>query len=209
MSVLTGTARATPLWQRISMVALVVSLVAGVALHPMGGIDPVRSVISDGVASPAGAALLMLSVLSLTVVGAGLIRGVRRHRPPWTTAVDGLLGLWIAGLLLVAFFPPNLPGSPADVAAGFHRIGAGILVAAPPVVGLLVAGPDRALRQVSVLAMLATAPFAAVNGPAVLMGTEQLPYVGLIERVLLALGFGVLALIPRALRARTEVPSWT
>jgi hypothetical protein len=140
-------------------------------------------------------------VAGCLAVGAGPARSVR------TRVLQTLLTLWAAGLVAVAAFPTNLPGTELTDSAVLHRYGAGLVVAVPPVLGLLLAA-SRRLRTASLITAGGAVLFGVAHGPAVLFGTDVLPYAGLAERILFALILLVLALTARDLARRKESASW-
>jgi len=182
-----------PGWHRASLIALVVTVVAGLAMQAFGPVDPLHQMLSDTVASWPGAVLLGLACAALVVlagclaVGAGPARSVRGR------VLQTLLALWSAGLVAVAVFPTNLPGTELTDSAVLHRYGAAVVAAVPPAVGLLVA-ISRRLRTASLITAGAAVLYGAAHGPAVLFGADVLPYAGLAERILFGLILVVLAL---------------
>lgn len=188
---------------RGALLFLCLSAVAGVGLHLVGDVDPLDQMLSDSVGSPLGRVLLAIASCSLAAAGAGLAVGLRGG-----PLLTGLLTLWCLALLAVAFFPTNLPGSPPTPAAAVHRCGAALVAVLPPVFGLLVAALHRIrpLRMVSLAAVGACVVFAALHGPAVVLGAQPLPFSGLAERVLLVLVLAVVALSVEVIpHARTAV----
>jgi hypothetical protein len=98
-----------------------------------------------------------------------------------------------------------------------HRFGAALMAALPPLFALLIAmraghGADPArvrwLRAAGWSALAACVAFAAVNGPAMLLGQGYLPFAGLAERVLLALVFVVVGLCAWVLEGEERL-RWT
>jgi len=201
-------ARVRPGWHRTSLVALVVAVIAGLAMQAFGSVDPVNQMLSDTVASWPGALLLGLACAALVVVAGCLAVGAGPARSVRIRLLQTLLALWAAGLAAVAAFPTNLPGTALTDSAVLHRYGAGLVVAVPPVLGLLVA-VSRRLRTASLIAAGGAVLFGVAHGPAVLFGADVPPYAGLAERILFALILVVLALIARDLAGRTDRAAWT
>jgi hypothetical protein len=200
-------ARARPGWHRVSLAALVVAVVAGLAMQAVGSVDPMHQMLSDTVASWPGALLLAMACAALVVVAGCLAIGAGPARSVRTRVLHALLALWAAGLVAVAVFPTNLPGAELTDTAVLHRYGAALTAAVPPVLGLLVA-TGRRLRTAAQVTAGAAALYGAAHGPAVLFGADVLPYAGLAERILFALILVVLALTARDLASRKESASW-
>jgi hypothetical protein len=202
-------ARVRPGWHRVSLIAIVTAIVAGLALQPFGDVDPVNEMISDTVGSPVGALLLGLACAALAVTAGALAVGAGRARHLRTRVLHGLLALWSVALLAVAVFPTNLPGTELTDSAVVHRYGAAVVAAVPPVIGLLVAR-SRRLRTASLITSGGVVLFALAHGPAVLFGSAVLPYAGLAERILFVLILVVLMLTARDLADHSEeATSWT
>lgn len=179
------------------------AIAAGAALHTFGSVDAVHQMLSDTVSTPAGAALLGLACAAL-VAAAGFLTAAARHAPrPGPVRV--LLGLWAAGLVALAVFPTNLPGTEVTTSTVVHRWGAALAVAVPPIVALLVA-PSRRLRTAALVAGGMAAVYGLAHLPALVTGAAVLPYAGLGERLLLAADLLVVVLTgahlgPRSARA--------
>jgi hypothetical protein len=204
-------ARVRPGWHRTSLVALAVAVVAGLAMQAFGSVDPVNQMLSDTVAAWPGALLLGLACAALVVVAGCLAIGAGPAGSVRARVLHALLALWAAGLVAVAVFPTNLPGTELTDTAVLHRYGAALAAAVPPVIGLLVAA-SRRLRTAAQVTAGATLLYGAAHGPAVLFGADVLPYAGLAERILFALILVVLALTARDLAGRAENrerASWT
>jgi hypothetical protein len=179
-------------------IGLAVAVVAGVSLHLVAGIDPVNQMLSDAVVSVPGAVLLGTACAGLVAVAAALAVAAARHGPR-PRLVPALLGVWAAALVAIVVFPTNPPGMPATTAAVIHRYGAAMLAVVPPIVGLLVA-QTRRLRVAAWTTAGAAALFGLLHGPAVLLGSDVVPYAGLTERILFGLILVLLALTAGELR---------
>jgi hypothetical protein len=165
--------------------AVTVAAAAGVGLHTFGPVDAMHQILSDSVATGAGTVLLATACAALAVA-AGLLAVAAgragRHGP-----VPALFGLWAAGLIALAVFPTNLPGTEVTASAVVHRYAAATAVAVPPLVALLLARTRR-LRAVAVLTGAAAALHGLMHVPTMIGdGTPTLPFAGLWERFLLAL----------------------
>lgn len=182
----------------LAWAGLGLTVLAGVAMHLSGTVDPVHHMISDVVAEPAGAMLLALACAGLVAVAGALATVAARHGPR-RRLVPALLGVWAAALVTITVFPTNMPGTELTQSAVIHRYGAALTAVVPPVVGLLVAR-TRQLRNAAWTTAGAAALFAAAHGPAVLLGADVVPYAGLAERLLFALILVLLVLIGRDLR---------
>lgn len=168
---------------------------AVVALHVVGAgrVDPVARTVSDYVAIPGGAALLGLAA-------AGLIVAALAAAMPLDTPVRRVLLVWCAAVLLVAVFPTNVAGEPADVAAVVHRWAGAVVFGLPPVAGLLASriadGVRRArLAAGSAVAAVTACTFLLAHAPHVLAGTGPFVWLGLVERVAYVALLGLLLLL--------------
>ena len=193
----------------VARVGIAVAVLAGLATHLAGGgVDPIRRMHSDSVASVPGAVLLGTACAALVVVAGALAAMARRGRR--ARVVVPLLTAWAAALVAIVVFPTNPPGTELTNAAVVHRYGAALTAVVPPIVGLLVARTRR-LRTVSWLTAGAAAVFGAAHAPAVLSGADVVPYAGLAERVLFGLILALLwqaahELDPRPARATSIEP---
>ncbi|MEV0730452.1 DUF998 domain-containing protein [Polymorphospora sp. NPDC050346] len=192
-------------WYRYALGAVTVALVAGLALHAVDGVHPLHQMLSETVASPTGVLLLGVAAAALVTVAACLGIGIRRAGLRRSGPLTLLLTLWAAGLVALAVFPMDLSGEPTSYAGLLHRYGAGVAVAVPPLLGLVVAGAGRddgarQLRAAAVVTAVAGVGFAAAHGPTILLDADSLPYIGLLERILLALVLVVLVRVARVLR---------
>jgi hypothetical protein len=184
-------------WHRTALTAIAVALVAGIALHTFGSVDPVNQMLSDTVSSAPSGFLLGVACAALVVAAGCLTAAVRPHGRARLLRV--LLALWAAGLVAVTAFPTNLPGTEVTTSAVVHRYGAALTVAVPPVVGLLVAR-SRRLWMASLVTAAAAVLYGVAHAPAMLGGAEILPLAGLAERILLGLVLLVVALTSSELR---------
>ncbi|MBU2664896.1 DUF998 domain-containing protein [Actinoplanes bogorensis] len=183
----TGTSR----WYRHAQVSLGVAVAAGTGLLVAGDVDPVHEMLSDAIQTVPGAVLLMVAACALASAGLWLAAGAWRTLPRPALFITLVL-VWSAALVAVAFFPTNLPGTTPDMFAVVHRVGAGLMAALPPLFALLLAEQATSprtvpLRVAGLTTLAACIAFGAMHGPSVLLGAEPFPYVGMIERILLAL----------------------
>ncbi len=120
---------------------------------------------------------------------------------------------WSAALVLVAVFPTNAPGAPADLVAAVHRYAGAWVFAGLPVIGWLVArrardtaawaGSATALARWSVATGALSAGFLLVHVPLVL-GVGASPLLGGVERVLYAAVLALLVVTARATRTALD-----
>lgn len=177
------------------LAGLTTTVLAGVAMHVTGTVDPVHQMISDAAGSPQGLLLLAIACAGLVAV-AGALAATAVRRGPHRRLVPALLAVWAAALAAITIFPTNAPGTELDNAAIIHRYGAALTAAVPPIVGLLVARTRR-LRTAAWVTGGAALLFGALHGPAVLLGGDVVPYAGAAERVLFALILVLLAMTGR------------
>ncbi|TQS30482.1 DUF998 domain-containing protein [Microbispora sp. KK1-11] len=125
---------------------------AMLALHLVGGLDPLTATISQYFYAPHGW-LLPVSLTSIAVGSAVLaVRLDRLDRLDRRAAL--LVGMWSACLLLVAGFPTDPQGLPLSLSGNIHRYAAFVAFASLPLAGLLVARATRS-RLVRVLCAVA------------------------------------------------------
>jgi hypothetical protein len=164
---------------------LIFAIIAGIAMHFVGdGLSPIHNMISDAATTIPGAILLGISCAGLAVVAISLAAMARHH--PRARVLSPIIYLWVAALVVIVAFPTNTPGTALTNSAVVHRYGAALIAVIPPIVGLIVAKTGR-LRTISWWTAGSAALFGAVHVPAVLQGTDYVPYAGLAERVLFGL----------------------
>ncbi|MEV0394248.1 DUF998 domain-containing protein [Polymorphospora rubra] len=194
-----------PGWYRYALSAVTVALVAGLALHAVDDVHPLHQMLSETAVSSAGILLLGVAAAALVAVAGCLGVGIRRAGPRRAGLLTVLLVIWAAGLVALAVFPMDLSGEPTTYAGVLHRYGAAVAVAVPPLLGLVLAGAGRddgarQLRAASVVTGVAGGVFAAAHLPTILLDADSLPYIGLVERLLLALMLVVVIRVARMLR---------
>ena len=166
-----------------ALTAVAVAVAAGIGLHAFGSVDPVNQMLSDTVVVRARRAAARRGLRGARGRG-GLPGG--RH-PPVAGPVPLLrrcCAVWAAGLVALAVFPTNLPGTELTDRRGrctgtarrsrwpYRRCS----VCWWPGAG----GCGRSRWWPAGAAVL----YGAAHGPAVLTGAEVMPYAGLAERVL-------------------------
>ncbi|MBX6386073.1 MAG: DUF998 domain-containing protein [Microbispora sp.] len=138
---------------------------AMLALHLVGGLDPLTATISQYFYAPDGW-LLPVSLTSIAVGSAVLaVRLFRLGRLDRHAAL--LVGMWSACLLLAAGFPTDPLGAPLSLSGNIHRYAAFVAFASLPVAGLLVARATRS-RLVRVPCVVALGSLVLVVVPYVL-----------------------------------------
>lgn len=192
-------------------VAALVAAVPVLVLHVVGAgsVNPLAQTVSDYVAAPDGYALLAVSAAALAFAGLFVAVAAWRSRLPGAPVLAALTAAWVVGLGLVAAFPTNVAGAPADVSAVVHRWGGALVLGLAPVLALVVARGLVARGERPVLLVRLTVATAALDAafllghvPIVMLGSPGFPLLGLVERVLYALVIVLLPVIARALRPR-------
>lgn len=190
-------------------VAAVTAVVPVLVLHLLGAgsVDPLAHTVSDYVAVPEGYALLAVSSAALAVAGLLVAVAAWRTRLPGAPALAALTAVWVIGLGLVAAFPTNVGGAPADVSAVVHRWGGALVLGLAPVIAMVVARGLVARGTRPVLLVRLTVATAALDAafllshvPIVVLGSPGFPLLGLVERVLYGLVIVLLPVTAGALR---------
>lgn len=153
------------------------------------------------VLTPGGGLLFALATGALALAALAIARG------PAGPVGRVLLLAWSVALVLVAVFPTNRPGTPADTSSTIHLLAGAVVFGLPPIVGLIVgrsrrrsAGPDRADRTLVVTTTLSAVVSAALilNRIPGLFGLDQLSLPpGLLQRA-----SGILVVLLTAVLAR-------
>ncbi|GAY10617.1 DUF998 domain-containing protein [Pseudonocardia sp. N23] len=197
-------------------VAALVAVVPVLVLHVVGGgsIDPLARTVSDYVAVPQGYALLAVSSAALAVAGLLVAVAAWRTRLPGAPVLAALTAVWVIGLGLVAAFPTNVDGAPADISAVVHRWGGALVLGLAPVLAMVVARGLAARGTRPVLLVRLTVATAALDAafllshvPIVVLGSPGFPLLGLVERVLYGLVIVLLPVVARALRRGSVAPA--
>jgi Protein of unknown function (DUF998) len=122
-----------------SLLLVAVAVVCVGYLHLAAGVSPVSGMVSDYAFTGVGAVLLPAGELALAaallLVGRGLAVAGLACR--WVRALLVTAGL---GLVLVAGVPADVAGVRASLPGVVHKLGGGLLFAALPLVGLILAG---------------------------------------------------------------------
>ncbi|GAA2691766.1 hypothetical protein GCM10010428_68530 [Actinosynnema pretiosum subsp. pretiosum] len=190
----------------LAVAALAVSPFPVVYLHLSSGgtISPVQNTISDYVSVSGGTWLLGFTALALAVGSIALLVGMVRSGLPRRGPVAVLIGLWAAGLAVVAVFPTDPVGAPTSVTGLVHRYAGAVMFASLPIAGWLVSRaflPSPLLRRLSILAGFASGAFM-LSHTAVLGAGSGLVLLGLFERVLFVVLYALLFTLAAALSRR-------
>lgn len=212
-----GTGEPARTWSGAGLAAAFVffALLPMAYLHVVGGdvVDPAETTISDYVGVPGGFWLLaaaagMLAVASLVLAGGLGPAGLSRPEAP-----SGLLASGAAALVIVALFPTNYPGTPVGIVANIHRVAGAWVFISIPLACWLIARRARETSNWSPLATplswvagitgLLSATFLLSHLPNVVVGSQIVPLMGALERVLY--GAVMLSLIATARATRLAV----
>ncbi|MGD9526081.1 DUF998 domain-containing protein [Pseudonocardia sp.] len=188
-----------------------------VAVLPLAvpGVDPVAEPISDHATRPVGFVLVAVAAGAAAVAGLLLAAALARGGPPGTRIPRILLRLWCAALFVAAAVPTNPPGTDPDLGAHVHRGAAACLLVLLPLAGWLLARQARAtdrwapvaprLHAWSAAAGAFALAFLAAHLP-VLSGGAPYPLLGLLERLFVLCGAGLLLALARVPTAAVAVP---
>lgn len=191
---------------------LVAVVVAAVAALPFAtpGVDPVRQPISDHATQPAGYVLVAVAAVAAAVAGLLLAAALARGGPPGARTPRVLLRLWCGALVVAAAVPTNPPGTDPDLGALVHSGAAAGMLALLPLAGFLLAARARAADRWAARAARLTAwsgaagafglAFLAAHVP-LLFGGHPYPLLGLLERIFVLAGAGLLLALARLPRA--------
>ncbi|MEU4743948.1 DUF998 domain-containing protein [Actinosynnema sp. NPDC023658] len=192
------------------LVGLVLSLFPIAYLHvsSVGELSPITHTVSDYIFVDNGSALLAVTAMSLAAASVGLLVALVRSGLPRQGPVALLMGLWSAGLAVAAVFPTDPTGTPTSFSGAVHRYAGAVMFTSLPLAGWLISRtfiPSTTVRRFSLAAGFASVAFmlshVAVVGPG--SGAVVL---GLFERVLFALLYGLLFALTSAV-LRREVTS--
>ncbi|MGE3286931.1 MAG: DUF998 domain-containing protein [Pseudonocardia sp.] len=183
-----------------------------VTLLPLAapGVDPVAEPISDHATDPVGFVLVAVAAGAAAVAGLLVAAALARGGPPGSRTPRVLLRLWCAALAVAGAVPTNPPGTDPDLGALVHRGAAAGLLALLPLTGWLLArragttvrwGPVAPrLRAWSGAAAVFALAFLAAHVP-VLAGGDPYPLLGLLERLFVLCGAGLLLVLARVPQA--------
>ncbi|WP_327589752.1 DUF998 domain-containing protein [Nonomuraea sp. NBC_00507] len=196
------------------------ALVGAAALH-LGWakqVDTVRNVFSDYALSDGADQVFAGTVACLSMGSTALVAGLVRSRLPVGAPAIVLLGAWCGGLALAVVFPTDTPGVPT-IEGLVHRYAAGGAVAALPAATLLIARrlgrrpgwetTARALRRTSWASVAGCVAFMCAHLCAMTPDPTPLvqeigSWLGLAERITLALEMGLLFILAGAVAANGE-----
>jgi hypothetical protein len=202
-------------------VGLAGSLIGATALHVGWAkhVDTMRHTVSDYALRKGADRVFAGTVASLSAGSAALLAGIVRSRLPVGASATALLGAWCGGMALTGIFRTDPLGSVPTPGGLTHRYAAGGAIATLPAVGLLISRrlggvpglekKARSLRLTSWASAAGTLGFLATH----LCATAAKPtpatraigrWLGLTERVTLALELGLLFRLAEAVRASRE-----
>ncbi|MBW4720912.1 DUF998 domain-containing protein [Saccharothrix obliqua] len=179
----------------LAVAGLVLSLFPIVYLHvvSVGQLSPITHTISDYIFVANGSGLLAVTALSLAAASVALLAVlVRRGLLPRRGPVSLLMGLWAGGLAVAAVFPTDPTGAPTSFSGAVHRYAGAVMFASLPLAGWLISRrfiSSTPVRRFSVAAGITSVAFMASHVTLTYEGTALL---GLFERVLFALLYGLL-----------------
>ncbi|WP_367137828.1 DUF998 domain-containing protein [Saccharothrix sp. HUAS TT1] len=187
----------------VAGLALSLFPVAYLHVSSIGELSPIAHTVSDYIFVANGSGLLAFTALSLAAASIGLLVALIRSGLPRQGPVSVLLGLWAAGLAVAAVFPTDPAGTPTSFSGAVHRYAGAVMFTSLPLAGWLISRtfiPSTALRRFSVAAGITSLGFM-VSHVAVLYPGSGSVVLGLFERVLFALLYGLLfalaAAVPR------------
>ncbi|MFI9012040.1 DUF998 domain-containing protein [Actinosynnema sp. NPDC053489] len=190
-----------------AVVGLVLSLFPIVYLHvsSAGELSPIRYTVSDYVFVANGGGLLAVTSLTLAAASIGLLVALVRSGLPKSGPVAALMGLWSAGLAVATVFPTDPTGSPTSFSGAVHRYAGAVMFASLPLAGWLISRTflaSAALRRISVAAGVTAVAFM-LSHVSVVQG-DGVVVLGLFERLLFALLYGLLFALASAVLRREE-----
>ncbi|GAA1355314.1 DUF998 domain-containing protein [Saccharothrix algeriensis] len=178
----------------LAVAGLVLSLLPIGYLHvvAVGELSPISHTISDYIFVANGSGLLAVTALSLAAASVALLVVLVRRGLPRRGPVAVLMGLWAAGLAVAAVFPTDPTGAPTSFSGAVHRYAGAVMFASLPLAGYLISRrfiSCTAVRRFSVAAGITSLAFMASH---VTLSYEGAVLLGLFERVLFALLYGLL-----------------
>ncbi|ROP41527.1 uncharacterized protein DUF998 [Saccharothrix texasensis] len=189
---------------------LVLSLFPIVYLHvaSVGELSPIARTISDYIFVDHGSGLLAATSLTLAAASAGLLVTLIRAGLPRRGPVAVLMGLWSAGLAVATVFPTDPIGAPTSFSGAVHRYAGAVMFASLPLAGWLISRtfiPSTTLRRFSIAAAITSVAFMLSHVSVLFPGSGAV-VLGLFERVLFALLYGLLFALASAVLRREETP---
>ncbi|MFD1148901.1 DUF998 domain-containing protein [Saccharothrix hoggarensis] len=190
----------------LAVAGLVLSLFPVVYLHvaSVGELSPITHTISDYIFVDNGSGLLAVTALSLAAASVGLLAALVRSGLPRRGPVAVLMGLWSAGLAVAAVFPTDPTGAPTSFSGAVHRYAGAVMFASLPLAGWLISRTfisSTAVRRFSVAAGITSVAFMLSHASVVYPGSGAV-VLGLFERVLFALLYGLLFALAAAVLRR-------
>lgn len=191
-----------------TVTGFVLSLFPIVYLHvaSAGELSPVAHTVSDYIFVDHGAGLLALTSLTLAAASIGLLVALVRAGLPRRGPVALLLGLWSAGLAVATVFPTDPTGAPTSFSGAVHRYAGAVMFASLPLAGWLIHRtflPSPTVRRFSVAAGITSVAFMLSHVSVVYPGDGAV-LLGLFERVLFAVLYGLLFALASAVLRREE-----
>ncbi|MBB4964678.1 DUF998 domain-containing protein [Saccharothrix violaceirubra] len=188
----------------LAIAAFVLSLFPVVYLHvvSVGRISPVSDVVSDYIFVDNGTGLLAFTALTLAAGSVALLAHLVANGLPKRGPATVLLGLWSAGLAVAAVFPTDPTGVPTSFSGAVHRYAGAVMFTSLPLAGWLISRRfvrDTAVRRIS-LAAGVTALLFMLSHTSVLFPGHGAVLLGLFERILFALLYGLLFALAVAMR---------
>ncbi|MEU5695986.1 DUF998 domain-containing protein [Actinosynnema sp. NPDC020468] len=179
----------------LAVASLVLSLFPIVYLHvaSVGELSPISHTISDYIFVAHGSGLLAVTALSLAAGSVCLLLCLFSCGLPRRGPVALLIALWSAGLAVVAVFPTDPTGTPTSVSGLVHRYAGAVMFTSLPLAGWLISRRfirSTAVRRFSFAAGVTSLAFMLSH--AAVFVSNGAVYLGLFERVLFALLYGLL-----------------
>ncbi|WNV84276.1 DUF998 domain-containing protein [Umezawaea sp. Da 62-37] len=188
----------------LAVASLVLSLFPIVYLHvaSAGQISPISHTISDYIFVANGTGLLAVTALSLAAGSVVLLMALFGAGLPRRGPITVLVGLWSAGLTAATVFPTDPTGTPTTFPGAVHRYAGAIMFVSLPLAGLLISRrfiPSTTVRNLAFASGITSFLFLLSHVPVVFPGNGAL-LLGLAERILFAVLYGLLFALAAALR---------
>lgn len=196
----------------LAVAGIVLSLFPIVYLHvaSIGQLSPITHTISDYIFVRNGTGLLAVTALSLAAGSIVLLVALFRAGLPRRGLITVLLGLWAAGLAVAAMFPTDPTGTPTSFSGAVHRYAGAVMFVSLPLAGVLISRrfiPSTTVRRLSFASGITSVVFLLAHVSVFFPGNGAV-LLGLVERVLFAILYGLLfALAAALLRSRRGVPA--
>jgi hypothetical protein len=188
--------------------ALLLAAVAIVYLHLVApaSISPIRDTVSEYVYIPSAGVLFGVSAILTAFGSVGLMVGMRYSPLKPSRLTYALMGLWCAGLALLPTFPTDPTLADLTLTGTVHRYLSLVAFISLPLAGIGVAAAFAAHEHLRRTAQRLRIMCAAGSVSVVVLLLTHLPEIfpgkfgtlavgGLIERMLLVVDFGLLAVV--------------